>query len=154
LLIEKENIMNQISRLPTFAFPPEFRRFAIGFDSVFDQLRNQLEVRGTDNYPPYNIIKTSDDSFVIEIAAAGFSQDELKVSVDDRILSVEGESVKESSGDVIHRGISSRNFCRTFTLAEHVEVVGAKVENGLLMISLEKIIPEHKKPKMIQIEYK
>lgn len=146
--------MNQIARLPTFAFPPEFRRFAIGFDGIFDQLRDQLEVRGTDNYPPYNIIKTSDDAFIIEVAAAGFSQAELKVSVDDRILSIEGESTREVTGDVVHRGISSRNFCRTFTLAEHVEVVGAKVENGLLMISLEKVIPEHKKPKTIQIESK
>lgn len=147
--------MNQPTRLPAFAFPPEFRRFTIGFDDIFDKFQEQLEIRKMDNYPPYNIKKISDSVFEIEVAVAGFSPSEVSVLANDRILSIEGvPEEKEATGEMIHQGISNRAWRRTFTLAEHVEVVGAESVNGILTVRLEKIIPEHKKPKTIQIEYK
>lgn len=146
--------MNQ-TRLPAFALPPEFRRFAIGFDDIFDKFQEQFEIRKMDNYPPYNIKKITDTIFEISVAVAGFSPSEVSVLANDRILSIEGvPEEKEATGEMIHQGISNRAWRRTFTLAEHVEVVGAESVNGILTVRLEKIIPEHKKPKTIQIEYK
>jgi len=143
--------MNQLST--RFAFPPEYRRFAIGFDDIFDSLANRLDGR-VETYPPYNIIKLSDSKFNIELAVAGFRQEELTVSVKEQVLTIKGESTTQTEGEFIHHGISSRTFTREFNLAEYVEVIGAEVKNGLLVIKLEKIIPESKQPKLITIETK
>jgi molecular chaperone IbpA len=136
--------------------PKNFHQFAVGFDSIFDELhRSTMQVR--DNYPPYNLIKYTEDNFTIEIAVAGFNQGDITVELDKNQLTIKGEQSLSSDNDSVqylHRGISSRNFVRTFTIADYVEVVNATVENGILSVELERKIPESAKPKTIAIEYK
>lgn len=136
---------------------PSIHKFAVGFDNMFDSLMRSTMQQSSGNYPPYNVIKHSDDQFSIELAVAGFGKKELDIQLEDNILSIKGEkSVEDQLDDeleYLHRGISSRSFTRTFTLAEHVEVVEAHVANGILSISLERRIPEEKKPKKIAINF-
>lgn len=105
-----------------------------------------------DTYPPYNLVKNGDDKYVIEISVAGFSIDDIDITVDNQKLVVSGDN-KNSTNEVtyIHKGIASRGFTRQFYLAEYVEVVSATIINGILTINLEKVIPEDKKPKKIKI---
>lgn len=133
-----------------------FNRASVGFDRVFDILDRQFANSVKTSYPPYNIIKEGDDSYKIEIAVAGFREDELDITVKDYTLTVTGEQnrdEKEEGPTYLHKGISARNFTRTFTLGEHVKVTNAVVENGLLAISLEREVPEEAKPKKIAITF-
>lgn len=134
---------------------PTVHKFGIGFDNIFDELMRVTSQQTNNNYPPYNIIKLTDDQFDIELAVAGFRDGEVTVEVENNQLTVKGEQPNDSEVglEYLHRGISSRNFVRTFTLAEHVEVVQAQTANGILTISLERKIPEEKKPKKIAISY-
>jgi molecular chaperone IbpA len=114
--------------------------------------------QGQSNYPPYNVIKHSDDQFSIELAVAGFHDGDIDVEVESNQLTIKGEQTQNLDDllkdiEYLHRGISARNFVRTFTLADHVEVTNALVANGILTISLERKIPEEKKPKKIAISY-
>jgi molecular chaperone IbpA len=130
-------------------------RNAIGFDQLFDQLHRTTGSK-VDNYPPHNIIQYDENHHAIEIAIAGFVEDELSIELKDNILTIAGEQEPqpEIEGTVyIHKGISNRDFTRTFTLAEHVEVKSAIVKNGILTISLERNIPEEKQPKQIAIKF-
>lgn len=103
-------------------------------------------------YPPYNIVKSDDTHYRIEIAVAGFGEDDLMINTADGQLTVEGKIIdRESDEDFVHRGVASRSFRNTWKLAEHVEVIDAKLDKGMLVISMEKVIPEHKKPKTIPI---
>jgi len=134
---------------------PSVHKFGIGFDSMFDEL---LKVTSQQtSYPPFNIIKKTDESFGIELAVAGFSEGEIKVELEHKILIITGskfEDTKDKSAYVyIYRGIGSRSFERSFKLAEHIEVAGAGVKDGILTIDLVMIIPEEKKPKQIAITY-
>ena len=126
--------------------------FFIGFNRDFDKLsRIHTHATGT-NYPPYNVITTDDeDVFFIELAVAGFAKEDLEVSVKDQVLTVKGE-IKDSKDETTyaHRGIATRKFTREFALGEFIEVTGAVAENGMLKISLERIVPEDKKPKTIE----
>lgn len=138
---------------------PSIHKFAVGFDSIFDELHNRVNQQ-TVNYPPYNIVKYDEDNFSIELAVAGFDEGEIDVQVKNNQLTINGQKALELSEDetvhapeYLHRGISSRDFSRTFTLADHVEVVTATVANGILRIDLERKIPEEKKPKKIAISY-
>ena len=135
---------------------PSIHKFAVGFDNMFDSLMRST-TQSTGNYPPYNIVKHSDDQFTIELAVAGFGEKELDIQLEDNVLSIKGDKLTEDLLDqdieYLHRGISSRSFTRTFTLAEHVEVIEARVANGILSISLERRIPEEKKPKSIAIKF-
>lgn len=133
---------------------PSIHKFGIGFDSVFDELLNRT-AQGQTNYPPYNVVKYSEDTFAIELAVAGFKDGEVTITTERNQLTVRGEQVVELSESVeyLHKGISARNFIRTWTLADHVEVVSAKSENGILTINLERKIPEEQKPKTIAISY-
>lgn len=133
---------------------PSIHKFGIGFDSVFDELLNRT-AQGQTNYPPYNVVKYSEDTFAIELAVAGFKDGEVTITTERSQLTVRGEQVVELSESVeyLHKGISARNFIRTWTLADHVEVVSAKSENGILTINLERKIPEEQKPKTIAISY-
>jgi molecular chaperone IbpA len=128
--------------------------FFIGFNRDFDKLsRIHTHATGT-NYPPYNVITTDDeDVFFIELAVAGFAKEDLDISVKEQVLTVKGE-IKESKDEAkyAHRGIATRKFTREFALAEFIEVTGATAENGMLKISLERIVPEDKKPKTIKIK--
>jgi molecular chaperone IbpA len=136
---------------------PALHRHAIGFDQLFDQIeRTFASNRGADNYPPHNVIKLDDTHFVIEVAVAGFKQDEIDVELKDGALVVKGEQAKveeETKPEYLHKGISARNFNRVFTLAENVEVRGATVENGILAVALELVVPEEKKAKKIAITF-
>ena len=135
------------------------RPFSIGFDDVFDQFESMLgngSLGVQTNYPPYNIRKAGKDKYAIEVAVAGFNKDDVEVEYEDNLLTVKTKDVKrteEKEGDeVIHRGISQRSFARSFTIADDVKVIGAELKDGLLTISCEKIIPEIKKKRLIEIK--
>jgi molecular chaperone IbpA len=131
---------------------PSIHKFAVGFDTMLDELMRSTTQ--PTNYPPYNIVKYTEDKFAIELAIAGFVENDIDVTVEKNQLTVKGEkSTPENLHQYVHRGISSRSFVRTWTLADHVEVSGAKMQDGILVIHLERIVPEEQKPKRIQIEY-
>ena len=127
--------------------------YAVGFDRVFDQLQNYASHNATSSgFPPYNIRKEGEFNYVIDMALAGFSKNDIEVEVADGLLTV--RSVKENDEDDsnIYRGISYRKFNRKFTLADEIVVKDASLENGMLVISLERIVPEEKKPRKIKIK--
>ncbi len=134
------------------------RPFSIGFDDMFDQFESMLGNGGMvqSNYPPYNIRKAGKDKYAIEVAVAGFNKDDVEVEYEDNLLTVKTKDIKrseEKEGDeVIHRGISQRSFARSFTIADDVKVNGAELKDGLLTISCEKIVPEIKKKRLIEIK--
>jgi len=134
---------------------PTFARHAIGFDRVFNELnRTFANSRSTENYPPYNIARLDDTHYVIEVAVAGFAENEIDVEVKESTLIIKGEKPKKDKEiDYVHKGISARNFERSFTLADNVEVRAATVQNGILAIALEHVVPEEQKPKKIAISY-
>lgn len=123
--------------------------FFIGIDRVFDRMHQQTPGQG--NYPPYNIAKVDDDHYVIEIAVAGFIESELDVEVKDGVLFVEGKKEDDDQTEYLHKGISARQFKRSFTLSDTIVVKGAAYNNGILTIDLENVIPEEKKPRKIKI---
>ncbi len=138
---------------------PSIHKFGIGFDNIFDELMRVNAQQTNVNYPPYNIVKHSEDTFAIELAVAGFREGDINITVEKNILTITGEqAIKvykegELEPEYVHRGISARDFARTFTLADHVEVIGATVENGILSVQLERQVPEEQKPKTVAITY-
>ena len=127
--------------------------YAVGYDRMFDHLNRYVANNSTSTgFPPYNIIKGGDYNYVIEMALAGFSKDDIEIEVADGHLAV--RSIKENVEDegTIHRGISYRKFDRKFTLADDIVVKEASLENGMLRINLERIVPEEKKPRLITIK--
>lgn len=131
---------------------PSIHKFGIGFDNMFDELM-RMNSQQSLNYPPYNIVKNTDDSFYIEVAVSGFSEGEIEVNLDNRVLTIKGQKKEDLVAEYLHKGISTRDFVREFTLAEHVEVINASQKDGILSIQLERIVPEEKKPKAIAISY-
>jgi len=132
----------------SFDFSPLFRS-TVGFDRLFDMLDQAADT--SQGYPPYNIERTTDNQYRITVAVAGFGDKDLNVEVRDGVLSVAGKREDAEKQSYLHHGIAGRAFERRFQLADHVEVRGAKLENGLLHIELERIVPEEKKPRRIQI---
>lgn len=133
---------------------PTIHRHAIGFDRMFEELNRTFASGKSDNYPPYNIAKLDDTHFVVEVAVAGFDENELDIELKDGELLVKGEKEKkETDVEYQHKGISTRNFTRSFTLGDNVEVRGATVKNGILAVALELIVPDEKKPKKIEITF-
>jgi len=133
----------------------QFAPFTVGFDRVFDRLVDYGTTYDTGGFPPYNIRKTDDFKHVIEIALAGFSKGEIEVILTDGVLEIKSSNLpttEKPKDDLIHKGIAKRAFTRKFTLADDIEVKDAKLENGLLVIDLEQIVPEHKKPKIIKVK--
>ena len=139
----------------------QLRPVTVGFDPVFDRFERMFDddffnaPTFNTSYPPYNIVKTGDYTYNIEIALAGFGKKDVDVSYEDGMVTV--KSIHESKADsekdgVIHRGISKRHFTKSFTIADDVEVKGAELKDGLLQISLERIIPENKKPRTIEVK--
>ena len=129
--------------------------YAVGFDRVFDRLNtyvaNQNHMTPT-GFPPYNIRRDGDYNYVIEMALAGMSKDDLEVQVADQTLTVRSKEKKpDEGGELLHRGISYRQFSRSWTLADEVVVNDAKMENGMLLIHLEHVVPEEKKPRLVKI---
>ena len=146
-----------MTRLTTLDLSP-FYRNSIGVDKLFDRLMGQIDAGGTttQNYPPYNIVKTGDNTYQIEVAVAGFTQGEVSVDVVEGQLIIAGEKQTTDlpEGYVYeHQGISARRFIRTFTLADYVEVVSASSKDGILTVSLERKVPEALQPKTIAITY-
>lgn len=131
-----------------------FTPYAVGFDRVFDRLQDYAshQVQST-GFPPYNIRKDGDYNFVIEIALAGLSKDDLEVEIANGVLTVRTKEKKdEDSGELLHRGISYRQFTRKWTMADDIVVNDAKMENGMLLITLERVVPEEKKPRLMKIK--
>ena len=136
----------------TFDFAPLWRS-TIGFDRFFD-LVNETQHLEVDNYPPYDVLRTGEDSYRINIAVAGFSPDEITITAQQGKLTITGRKMEQASTgnlEVLYRGISGRPFERTFSLDDHVEVQGASFENGLLQVDLVRRIPEAMKPRKIAI---
>ena len=136
------------------------RPFSIGFDDMFDQFESMLGNGGMtmqSNYPPYNIRKTGKDNYSIEVALAGFSKKDVEVEFEDNILTVRTKQLNKSEdqnvdGEIIHKGISQRQFARSFTIADDVKVNEAELKDGLLTIACERILPDHKKKRLIDIK--
>ena len=132
----------------------QLRPHTIGYDNIFEHFNEMFESPGLQsNYPPYDIIKLSDSKYDIQLALAGYSKEDIDIEVKENTLSI--KSVKKEEDDkveVLHRGIAKRHFERHFTIADDVKVNNATLKNGLLVISLERIIPEHKKPRTITIK--
>ena len=133
----------------TVDFSPLFRS-AIGFDRLFD-LAEAAQRVGEEGYPPYNIERLHENRFQISVALAGFKSDEVELTVEQNVLTLEGRKNEKEGKTFLHRGISARSFKRQFTLADHVEVKGAHFEDGLLVIELQREIPETMKPRRITI---
>jgi len=142
----------------------QLRPVTVGFDNVFDHFERMFDddsffrLPTATNFPPYNIVKTGKNTYDVELALAGFSKDDIEVQYEDNMLTVKSKTkedkseVKDEDGDVIHRGISKRYFSKAFTIADDVEVKGAELKDGLLRVSLERIIPEGKAPRTIDIK--
>jgi molecular chaperone IbpA len=134
---------------------PSIHKFTVGFDQMFDDLIRTTNIQSQSNYPPYNVVKYSEDKFAIEVAVAGFKEGDIDVTVEKNQLTVKGEKAVElsQSAEYVHRGISARAFIRSWTLADFVEVTGAVVENGILTVNLDRVVPEEQKPKKIAISF-
>jgi len=133
----------------TYDFSPLWRS-TIGFDRLFD-LAETAQRAGEDNYPPYNIERLSDDRYLISLAVAGFSPDEISVTAEQNVVTIEGSKSDRTEREYLYRGISARPFKRLFSLADYVQVKSAAYENGLLKIELFREIPEAMKPRRITI---
>jgi molecular chaperone IbpA len=131
-------------------FSPLFRS-TIGFDRIFDLLENASRTQSFESWPPYDIVRASEDSYRITMAVAGFSESELSVTHQPNLLIVAGNKPEEH-GDFLHRGIPGTSFERRFELADHVKVTGADLQNGLLTITLVRELPEEMKPRKIAIK--
>lgn len=143
--------MNQLARFDTNALS-QLNRALIGFDRIFNDFENR-HINSTTNYPPYNVVKHSDDSFEIEVAVAGFTKEDITVEVDQDQLKIKGQRQKdEDTSKYVYRGLAARDFERVFTLADHMEVGEAELTNGILSVKLTRIVPEALKPRLIAIK--
>ena len=157
-----ENLANKGGKMTSkdLSIFNSLRPFSIGFDDMFDQFENLLgngSLAMQSNYPPYNIRKTGKDKYSIEVALAGFSKKDVEVEFEDNLLTVRTKQVNKTednieNGEILHKGISQRQFARSFTIADDVKVNGAELKDGLLTIACERIVPEYKKKKLIEIK--
>jgi molecular chaperone IbpA len=142
--------MTQLRTIDTAALA-QLSRALVGFDRYFTAPHHQ-----NGNYPPHNIVKYSDSAYGIEVAVAGFSKEEITVEVDQDQITIRGvkNRLNESTGQIeyLHRGLAARDFEQTFTLAEYMEVVGAKVADGMLQVDIKRVIPDALKPRQIEIK--
>ena len=125
--------------------------FFIGFNRELGRL-NTAHKTNTTSYPPYDLIKLDEDTYKISLAIAGFSKEDIDVTVDNGTLIIKGEITEVSDAEVVHKGIAGRKFTRSFALGEYMEVTGADMKDGMLHINVERIVPEEKKPKSIKIK--
>jgi len=127
----------------------QFRPFAIGFDRYFEDL-DRLSNLTQPNYPPYNVVKVDDEHFTVELAVAGFGKKDISVTKEKNLLIIEGK-VEDAKKEFVHKGLASRAFKRSWTLADNVEIDSAELKDGILAVSLVKVIPEEDKPVSIKI---
>jgi molecular chaperone IbpA len=125
--------------------------FFIGFNRELNRL-NTAHKTNSNSYPPYDLIKLDEDTYRISLAIAGFSREDINVSVDNGTLIIKGEIVEVTDAEVVHKGIAGRKFVRSFALGEYMEVTGAEMKDGMLHINVDRIVPEDKKPKTIEIQ--
>jgi len=141
---------HQLTRFDTNAL----NRALLGFDTMFNDFEHRYANQLKDNYPPYNIFKHNDDTYEIEIAVTGFSKDEVIVEIDQNQLIVKG--IRDKSSDVtaefLHRGLALRDFTRSWTLAEHMEVGNGTIKNGVLTIELKRVVPDALKPRVLKLK--
>ena len=134
----------------------QLRPLSVGFDDVFNHFESMFDydMVNVSNYPPYNIVKTGDNKYDVELALAGFNKKDINVSVENGMLTIESkeDKTKDKDGEVIHKGISKRYFKKSFTISDDVEVKGAELKDGMLRVSMEKNIPEAKKLRTIDIK--
>lgn len=138
-------------------FGDTFDKFFVGFDEHFNKIAKMHDelTKGVPNYPPYNIRKTGDNTYVVEMAVAGFGKQDIEIELADNKMIVKGNaSSDEPENNFLWKGIASRNFTRTFALEDQIEVKDAELLNGMLRVFLERIIPEHKKPKKVEVKEK
>lgn len=131
----------------------DFDKFFVGFDDTYNRLAKMHDdmTKSIPNYPPYNIRKTGDNTYVIELAVAGFAKQDIEITIEDNKLTIAGNS-SDDGDNFLFKGIANRAFTRTFALDDRIEIQDAALVNGMLKIALEKIIPEHKKPKKIEVK--
>jgi molecular chaperone IbpA len=145
-----------MTKITSFDLAP-FYRNSVGVDRLFDRIVSQFEqtTSSSNNYPPYNIVKTGDNTFEIQVAVAGFGQGDIEVNFHEGQLTITGEKTAEPDANIVyqHQGISARKFVRSFSLADYVEVLDAVARDGILVIRLERVVPEAMKPKSIAITY-
>ena len=134
----------------TYDFAP-LSRSSIGFDRLFDLLNSNSQFEGQSEYPPYDISRSGDDTYRITLALAGFSPDEITITAEQNVLTVEGSKAQKPEAEYLYQGISARPFRRVFNLAEYVQVKNASFENGLLKVELVREVPEAMKPRRIAI---
>ena len=140
-----------MTRLTTLDLP-SLHRATVGFDRLFNEMENRFANSASQGYPPYNIAQINEDEYMISLAVAGFGMDNLEITKDRNILRIEGTSPKgDENVNYLHKGIGGRNFRREFTLADHVEVVNAGLDLGMLNIHLKREVPEELQPKKIAI---
>lgn len=132
-----------------FSFATNLSKNTIGFDELFSKFTDMTKAAG---YPPYNIKKTGDNTYVIEMAVAGFGRQDIELVLEDGVLSIKGEVKSDEKNDYLFKGIADRAFTRKFTLADTIEIKNADMLNGMLRVWLERLIPEHKKPRRIDIK--
>jgi molecular chaperone IbpA len=125
--------------------------FFIGFNRELSRLNNAHKVN-SQSYPPYDLLKLDEDTYRISIAVAGFGKEDIDVSVDNGTLIIQGEITEVADAEVVHKGIASRKFTRSFALGEYMEVTGADLKDGMLNINVDRTVPEEKKPKTIKIK--
>jgi len=147
-LAEKEKNMVSTS-MDLFKDP-----FFIGIDRELRRFRNASEVAAKQSYPPYDVIHFDNDEYIIRLAVAGFDKNDIEITVENQTLTIAGEADPDDTNgyEYLHRGIASRKFARTFALGEYMEVVEAKLQDGLLSVYVNREIPEEKKPKQITIK--
>jgi len=125
--------------------------FFIGFNRELSRL-NTAHKTNSQSYPPYDLLKLDEDTYRISLAIAGFSKEDINVSVDNGTLIIKGDIVEVTDAEVVHKGIAGRKFTRTFALGEYMEVTGADLKDGMLHINVDRIVPEEKKPRTIKIK--
>lgn len=142
--------MNQLVRFDTSAL----NRALLGFDQLFDNFEQRFAHQINNNYPPYNVLKHDENTYEIEVAVTGFTPDEITVEIDQNQLIVKGHRNRDREDEAVYlyRGLATRDFTRTWTLAEHMEVGEGKIKNGVLTIQLKRVIPEALKPRVLQIK--
>ena len=126
--------------------------FFIGFNREMERMASVHNAASRQSYPPYDVLKLDEDTFQVSLAVAGFSKDDIEVTVEEGTLKVSGEIVEVTDAEVLHKGIAARKFTRSFALGEYMEVSSASLENGMLNIKVVREVPEEKKPKTIKIK--
>ncbi len=135
----------------TFAMDLFNDPFFIGFNRELNRLNHAHKIN-SQSYPPYDLLKLDEDTYRLSLAIAGFTREDIDISVDNGSLIIKGEIVEVTDAEVVHKGIASRKFVRSFALGEYMEVTGAELKDGMLHIDIDRIVPEEKKPKTIKIK--